>query len=130
MPGLPDFLRGPTNFILRQMRSAENGLGFDGGGTGHLVAPAWSLVGTSGEGTSEALWLSPGYHHTHGLSPLDDSLMFGFHYRNAMFNDRVKFDVHPFYAQSWRSLDGYWGIEAAFGMTTDEGRPWGTFAVR
>lgn len=135
VPGLPDALRGPTNYMMGQLRSTEDRLGFDsgnedGGGNGSLLSPVFSLITSPDESDTEALWLSPGYHHAHGMLPFDDAVTVGFNYRNALTDTGVKLDIHPFYAQSWDSADGYWGVETALGFVSDNGRQWGKIAVR
>lgn len=78
-----------------------------------FLAPVIGITRTPDEKTSEALWLSPGYQHNHGLLPFDDALMLGPSYKKKMFDDELKFKLHPFYAQNWHSSDNYWGIETA-----------------
>jgi hypothetical protein len=134
--GLPDTFREPANFAAEQMKSAEEGLGFEGeeSETGSAISsalsPVLSLIRPMDEGDAESLWLSPGYHHTRGMLPFDDALTMGFTYRNAFLDNRVKFDVHPFYAQSWNSAEGYWGTEMTLGLGPAAGHSWGTIVVR
>jgi len=118
VPGLPDTLRGPVHYMIGQLKSAEEKLGVTSGIEGD-VSPTFSLITPGEGGDPEAMWLSPDYHHMHGMSPFDDALMLGFNYRNAFSTNRVRLDVHPYYAQSWHCMDGYWGIET----TLDIGSP-------
>ena len=56
--------------------------------------------------------------------------MFGFNYRNSMAEGRIKMSLHPFYAQSWHGMSGYWGMETAFGIGPAREQSWGKIVVR
>jgi len=134
--GLPDTLRTPANFIMGELKSTANGFGSgnagteDNGTTSSVFSPTLSLISPSDENAAEALWLTPGYHHTHGMLPFDDALTLGFNYRNAILDDRVKFSVHPFCAQSWYSTKDYWGTEMALDIGPAAGHSWGVVVIR
>jgi hypothetical protein len=136
VPGLPNTLQGPSDFLMSQFRSVEDGLGMNGeetesgGSLASFLSPVFSLMHPADETIPEALWLSPGYHHTHGMLPFKDAVTFGVNYRNLLLDDRVKMSIHPFYAQSWHGTDDYWGVETALGMGPGAGKPWGTIVVR
>jgi hypothetical protein len=136
MPGLSDTLRGPTNFVMRQIHSAKDGFGLanDNGPSDDsffsFLSPVFSFMHPSDESVAEALWLSPGYHHAHGMLPFNDAVLLGFNYRNTMFGDHARLSVHPFYAQSWHSTDSYWGVETALALGPSSGKSWGTIGIR
>ena len=137
IPGLPDALHEPADFIIHQLKSAEDGLGLGGDDmeTGGVVssffAPMFSLIRPPEENDVESFWLTPSYRHMHGMMPFDDAVIFGFNYRNTgLFDDRVRFKIHPYYAQNWHSTESYWGTEVALGFGPSAGRSWGTIVMR
>jgi hypothetical protein len=132
MPGLPDALREPVHYAMEQLKSTGDTLGLTGGdgSGGGFLSPVFSLMQPPDNDLGEALWVSPGYHHLHGMLPFDDALMMGFTYRDTVMNKNARFDVHPFYAQSWHCMEGYWGIETTLALFPSEEHPWGTIALR
>jgi len=131
MPGLPDEMRAPAHFAMEQLRSARDTLGLnDGDPDDGFLSPVFSLMQAPDDSIAESLWLTPGYHHLHGMLPFDDALTIGFNYRNSVLDHRVKFEVHPFYAQSWHSSEGYWGTEMTFNVGPATGQSWGKISLR
>jgi hypothetical protein len=137
LPGLPEMVREPSDYMARQFKGIEDGLSSDdddsdssGGSFASFFAPMFSLMHPADEEDLESAWITPGYHHEHGMLPFDDALVFGFSYRNIAFDNHLKFTVHPYYAQSWHSGEGFWGTEFTFGLGPGDGRSWGTIVVR
>ena len=134
IPGLPEEVREPSDYMARQIKGIEDGLNDEDGENSDsfasFFAPVLSLMHPAEEDDAESAWLTPGYHHEHGMLPFDDAVMFGFNYRNLAFDNHLKFTVHPFYAQSWNSGEGFWGTEFSLGLGPGDGRSWGTIVLR
>jgi hypothetical protein len=141
MPGLPSYIRDPGSWALGQLREVRDELGLDPGIGGEevsmmssLTQPVMAMMQSPGPEQTEAMWLSPDYHHK-GFLPFHDAMVMGFGMRHAVMNDRIQVEVKPFYGQSWHSFSGYGGAEISvnlrgFGIGSDSGQPWGKIAVR
>ncbi|MGE3624730.1 MAG: hypothetical protein AB7H77_12780 [Bdellovibrionales bacterium] len=133
VPGLPNIIRNPAGYVFGHLGGIDIDVpGVDGDSTvSSFFAPVISLMSPADEETAESLWLAPDYHHARGILPFDDALVLGFNYRNTAFDDRLRLTVHPYYAQSWRSMDGFWGTEITLGLGPDAGgRSWGKLVMR
>jgi hypothetical protein len=137
VPGLPTALRDPSDYVMHEIKSAEGQMSLTGADAGSgglvssLLAPIVSFMTPAEESDPEAIWLTPDYHHMHGILPFDDAVMFGFNYRRVGFiGDRVAFNFHPYYAQSWHSGEGYWGNEISLGFGPAHEKPWGKIVFR
>lgn len=135
-PGLRDYLRSPFGWIMNGFRPAASALGLDGdddGGEGFFSSifhPVSSLMTPPSPQATQALWFSPGYHHK-GVLPFHDAMVLSLNLRERLWDNRLQFDVKPFYGQNWVSTSGYGGAEIGIGLGhSGSGQPWGRIALR
>ncbi len=141
VPGLRQNLRAPVNWLM-------NGLGPMGQMFGHdalddaggddrwgdawlssVMSPLSSLLRTPSVHESQAFWVTPGYHHK-GFLPFHDVMLMSFNLREHFLDDRLQFDLRPFYGQNWLSANGYGGAQLSVNLGKSGAAPWGSLALR
>lgn len=132
VPGLSGIIRSPFRSVGRVFgMDSISELGDEAGFLIPLFQPVATMMTPPSLDEAQALWLSPEYHHRKGILPFRDSLILGVNFRQQAWNDRVQFDVRPFYGQNWVSTDGYWGTEFGISLKRKEASdPWGRIALR
>jgi hypothetical protein len=122
-----DYLFSKSSGLFDWMPSGS--VSTTGNGMLGLLAPVISVVQSPSKDVGEAVWLSPGYQHNHGIMPFDDAVSLGPMYRNKMLDNRLNMDIHPYYAQNWHNTDNYWGLDTTFGVGPSVGKSWGNITV-
>ena len=127
-PGLPSIFRDPAHWMLNGLRDVGDGIGLHLGmdmgfsGTGgddtiaSILQPVASLMEAPAADEGEAMWLSPDYHHK-GFLPFNDALVMAVSLRHSLADERVRFEVRPFYGQNLISQRGYYGAEMAINLS-------------
>lgn len=126
-PGLNDTLHKPLGWL----QSAERNVFDDGASDSNASAfqPISMLMQAPPENAGQAMWLTPGYHHK-GFLPFHDAMMTGMDMRQRVFDNRLQFDLKPYYGQNWTSLNGYGGAALGIGLThPGEAQPWGRVSM-
>lgn len=114
---LRDYIKKKAVKLFDWLPTASiNDIGDDASFLAPLAAPVILMTKLPDEKMREAVWLTPGYQHNHGLLPFDDALMIGPSYKKKMLDDDLKFKLHPFYAQNWTGSNNYWGVETSLGI--------------
>lgn len=133
-PGLNEKLRAPLTWATSKLRAIGGVFGAhddgdeasgDEGFLPPLIRPLSALMQVPNENEAQAFWIAPDYHHK-GFLPFHDAMITEMNFRERAFDDRVQFDLRPFYGQNWVSLNGYGGAELGVGLThKGDTQPWG-----
>jgi hypothetical protein len=110
-PGLPSILRDPSGWAQGKIGAVEDALGLgDAVGTAENSSLVSSLMRYSTPAAENGAWFEPDYHHK-GFLPIHDALVMGLGARQNLFDDRVRFEMQPYYGQNWLRPEGYVGSE-------------------
>lgn len=129
LPGLPSiFTTLPTTWM--KDRGLELGVSLNSLGLGEEETMVRSLLASNPlPEQSDDFRLSPSYHHK-GFLPLNDALVLGINSHRQLLDDKIQFDLHPYYAQGACKTQGYWGTEMAVNLaSSDTKKPWGKIAL-
>ena len=73
--------------------------------------------------------LESSFHHK-GFMPTHDSVVMGTSLHSSILDNNLQFTTHPFYGQSWQSLQHYWGSDVTMDIAErPDGLPYGKITM-
>jgi hypothetical protein len=84
---------------------------------------------SSSDNSSVPLNVASNFHHK-GFLPTHDTMTLGIGLGKNFLNDKMLFEIRPFYGQGWTALKGYWGGELSMNIARrPDGMPFGSLAL-
>jgi hypothetical protein len=114
LPGIPRALTSTGKWVAGNLSSLAAEFDFQGVGDAEngimtsVVTPVMSMIEAPTIDQNDAMWVTPNYHHK-GFLPTKDAIIMGVNMRRGLMQNRMRFEVKPFYGQNPISTRGYWG---------------------
>jgi hypothetical protein len=136
VPGLPDDVREPVNWVIGAFHNSNGFLSFglstlaDENDPAPVFAAPQFAPSPLPESGSDSWLASTAYHHHNGFVPTRDALVAGAHAKQNLFDQYLQYDLHPYAGQNYFTQRNYYGGDLSFEFakpsnTADASRPWG-----